>query len=87
MSELLMPGIKRTIGPAVAGFLLATLASRWGIVLTEKASVEFTAAITSVLTVVWYVGIRVAAQRLNMPALEKLLGSGDTPLYLKARKP
>lgn len=87
MSELLLPGVIRTLVPAIVGAVAAMLASRFGIVLTDQASVDLTAAFTSIVTVVYYVGIRIVAQRFNVPGLEKLLGSNNPPLYLKARKP
>ena len=81
MSELLLPGVIRTVVPAVVGTVTAMLFSRFGIVLSDQTSVDMTAAFTTLVTIGYYVAIRVGAKQF--PWLEKLLGSSNAPLYMR----
>lgn len=84
MSELLLPAIIRTAVPAIVGAITAMLASRWGVIISDHTSVDLTAAFTTLVTIGYYVLIRIGAKQF--PWLEKLLGSSTAPLYMKPRR-
>lgn len=79
MTQLLLPGVIRTAVPAIVGFVTAMLASRFGIVISDQTSVDMTAAFTTLVTIGYYVAVRIASKQ--WPWLEKLLGSDSVPLY------
>lgn len=79
MTQLLLPGVIRTAVPAIVGAVTAMLASRFHIVISDQTSVDMTAAFTTLVTIAYYVTIRVGAKQF--PWLEKLLGDTSVPLY------
>lgn len=84
MNQLLLPAIIRQTVPAIVGMITAMLFSRFGIVISDQTSVDLTAAFTSLVTVAYYVAIRVGAKQF--PWLEKLLGNANVPLYTTRRR-
>lgn len=79
MNQLLLPAVIRTAVPAIVGAVTAMLASRFGIGISEQTSVDMAAAFTTLVTIGYYVAIRLAAKQF--PGLERLLGDTNAPLY------
>lgn len=84
MNQLLLPAIIRQTVPAIVGVVTAVVFKHFGVVLSDQASVELTAGFTSLVTVAYYVGVRLAAKK--WPGAEKFLLNTNVPLYATRRR-
>jgi EamA domain-containing membrane protein RarD len=84
MNPILTPAIIRQAAASIAGTVLFIVATRLNVHLTEQMSADMIAAFTSLLSIAFYVAIRVLAKR--WPWVEQLLLSANVPRYEQEKK-